>query len=238
MPPSGSGSRTHRSVSARDSKPKTRPTSRFIMAPTVPRIAEERKVRRRRQFVEAAWRCVARTGYRDMTVDAVCTEAKLSKGAFYGYFDQKRSLLVALLEDDAAHLGRVLDELERTEPSNIQRLRSYARAVLEWNQRLGRAQLRADLWTALFTEAAIRDAFALTVQRRRERVRGWVETGIRSGEIEEIPANALASMVLALSDGLMLHASLQPSAFRWANVRRALDTLLAGLAGRRASGNL
>jgi AcrR family transcriptional regulator len=41
---------------------------------------------------------------RDMTVDAVCAEANLSKGAFYGYFNQKRDLLLALFEDDAHHL--------------------------------------------------------------------------------------------------------------------------------------
>jgi AcrR family transcriptional regulator len=167
-----------------------------------------------------------------MTVDDVCSHARLSKGAFYGYFDQKQALLLALLEDDATHLDQILDELERTEPSNVRKLRNYARAVLEWSEGPGRAQLRADLWTALFSVGKIREAFTVSVQRRRERVRGWVEAGIRTGEIAEVPANALASIVLALSDGLMLHASVQPSAFRWANVRRALDMLLTGLERR------
>lgn len=53
----------------------------------MPKIAEERKVARRREFVDAAWRCAATKGFRDMTVDDVCAEADLSKGAFYGYFD-------------------------------------------------------------------------------------------------------------------------------------------------------
>ena len=210
--------------------PLKRPTSRFIIeGNAMPRITEERKARRRQQFIDAAWRCVAGTGYRDMTVDDVCRHARLSKGAFYGYFDRKQALLIALLEDDATHLDHILDELERTEPSNVQRLRSFARAALAWSEGPGKAQLRADLWTALFNESRIRHAFSASIQRRRERVRGWVEAGIRSEEIEDIPANALASIVLALSDGLTLHASLQPSAFRWANVRRALDLLLAGI---------
>ena len=195
----------------------------------MPRITRERKTQRRRQFIDAAWRCVAETGYRDMTVDDVCRQAGLSKGAFYGYFERKQALLIALLEDDATHLDHILDELERAEPSSVQRLRSFARAALEWSEGPGKAQLRADLWTALVSESRIREAFRASMQRRRERVRGWVEAGIRNGAIEEIPANALASIVLALSDGLMLHASLQPSAFRWANVRRALDLLLAGI---------
>jgi len=44
----------------------------------------------------------------------------------------------------------------------------------------------------------------------------------------DLPANALASILLALNDGLMLHRTLGESGFRWANISRALDALLAG----------
>ena len=36
-----------------------------------------------------------------MTVDDVCAEAGLSKGAFYSHFASKRALLDALIDDDA-----------------------------------------------------------------------------------------------------------------------------------------
>ena len=38
------------------------------------------------------------------TVDDICAEAEVSKGAFYGYFSSKQELLIALLEEDAADL--------------------------------------------------------------------------------------------------------------------------------------
>lgn len=195
----------------------------------MPKIAEERKVARRRQFVGAAWRCAATKGFRDMTVDDVCAEANLSKGAFYGYFDQKRDLLVALLEDDAADLEAALEEQDASSSSMLAKLRSYTRAVLKRSEEPGRAQLRADLWTAMLTEEDVKAAFAGSVQRRRTRLRSWIEQAIASGEIPEIPANALASILLALSDGLLLHASIAPTAFRWVNISAALDVLLAGI---------
>lgn len=37
------------------------------------------------------------------------------------------------------------------------------------------------------------------------------------------------SILLAPADGLMLHGALDPSAFRWRNIRRAIDVLLAGI---------
>lgn len=195
----------------------------------MPKIAVEQRAARRRQFIDAAWRCAAIKGYRDMTVDDVCAEARLSKGAFYGYFDQKRDLLIALLQDDAADLDALLEEQDASLRA-VAKLRAYARAVLKRSEEPGRVQLRADLWTAMLTEKDVRSAFADSVQRRRVKLRRWIEQGVATGEVAEIPANALASILLALADGLLLHASIAPTAFRWANIGAALDVVLGGIA--------
>lgn len=42
-------------------------------------------------------------------------------------------------------------------------------------------------------------------------------------------ACAIAAHLLALADGLMLHGALDPGAFRWRNIRRAIDVMLAGI---------
>ena len=196
----------------------------------MPKIAEAKKAARRQQFVDAAWRCAATKGYRGMTVDDVCAEAGLSKGAFYGYFDQKRDLLVALLEDDASVIDSALQHHDASSSSMLAKLRGYARTVLERSDEPGRAQLGADLWAAMLTEKDVAVAFAQSVQRRRETLRSWIEQAVAKGEIIEIPANAFASILLALSDGLVLHASISPTAFRWVNIRSALDVLLGGIA--------
>ena len=195
----------------------------------MPRVPDEYKAQRRQQFIEAAWRCAATSGYRDMTVDDVCAEARMSKGAFYGYFEQKLDLIVALLEDDARELDAILAALGGRSITNVERLRGYTQALLERGEAPGRAQLRADLWTSMLSEKEVADRFSATVQRRRERLRNWIEAAVASGEIVEIRANAFASILLALSDGLLLHSSLQPDAFRWLNILSALDVLLAGI---------
>ncbi len=195
----------------------------------MPKIAEARKVARRQQFIDAAWRCAATKGYRDMTVDDVCAEAGLSKGAFYGYFAQKRDLLVALLQDDASDIDAVLEQQDASSSPILARLRGYARTVLERSEEPGRAQLRADLWATMLTEKEVASAFAESMQRRREKLRSWIEQAVARGEIAEIPANAFASILLALSDGLILHASIAPTAFRWVNIRSALNVLLDGI---------
>jgi AcrR family transcriptional regulator len=185
---------------------------------------------RRQALIDAAWRCAATKRFGDLTVDDVCTAAGVSKGAFYGYFDSKQDLLLALLDQDAAELDRLLDELETADLDPIERLRRVTRAMLELGDQPARVQVRADLWADILTDAEVRARFSATIQRRRVTLRRWIEEGIAAGEVVDVPTNATASILLALSDGLLLHASLDAAAFRWSNIQRALEVLLAALA--------
>src|ERR1039458_5174926 len=54
----------------------------------------------------------ASQGWRDMTIDDVCAEAGLSKGAFYSHFASKRELLEAVVDDDETAVTNALEDLE------------------------------------------------------------------------------------------------------------------------------
>jgi AcrR family transcriptional regulator len=196
----------------------------------MPKLLPETRSERRGLLIDAAWRCAAVQGFRDLTVDDVCAEAGVSKGAFYGYFAHKQELLLALLQDESEAFDRELRAITTASSSGIERVRRFARAMLARGEDTGLVQVRADLWADLLTEEVVREQLAIATQRRRELLRGWIEEAIASGELAAIPANALASILLALTDGLMLHVALDPAAFRWTNIRRAIDQLLAGIA--------
>jgi len=195
----------------------------------MPRITAARKSARRRQLVEAAWRCAAKVGFGDLTVDDICAEARLSKGAFYLYFAQKLDVLLALYEGDADQLDELMAKLDAKEPDHRLRLRRYAHAVLNRGSEPSRVQVGADVWTAMLTEPQIRRAITQRMQARRARLRSWIESAVAEGELVDIPANAFASILLALADGLLIHGSLDPTAFRWANIGKAVDVILGGI---------
>jgi hypothetical protein len=92
-------------------------------------------------------------------------------------------------------------------------------------------QLRADLWSELAADPIVRARFAETVERRRQVLREWITRSIDAGDlgIEQRRANALASILIAMADGLMLHRALDPRGFRWSNIRAVLDALIAGI---------
>jgi len=194
----------------------------------MPKLAEAAKEQRRQHLIDAAWRCVARGGYRTLSVDDVCAEAGLSKGAFYTYFDQKQDLLLALLDEDAAGLADLVADAA-SQPSGIEQIRRFAAAVVDRGSDATVVQLRADLWAEIASDESLRARFLEAMQQRRARLADLIEAAVAAGELVDVPANALAAVFLALGDGLMLHRVLDPSGFRWPNVRRAIDALLEGL---------
>jgi AcrR family transcriptional regulator len=196
----------------------------------VPKLGPETRSERRGALIAAAWRCAAARSIRDLTVDDVCAEAGVSKGAFYGYFAQKRDVLLALLEDDASALDRELARITRCAPSIVGRLSWLMQATLAVGNDPARVQVRAELWAALLTEDDVRRALAGATQRRRDRVQSWIEEAVASGELTGIPSSALASVLLALADGLTLHNALDSDVSAWRNLRRTIDMVLAGIA--------
>jgi TetR/AcrR family transcriptional regulator, repressor for uid operon len=197
----------------------------------VPRLAPDTKAERRQSLIDAARRGVAARGFQSLTVDEVCAEAGVSKGAFYIYFDQKQDLLLALLDDEAAGVDEVMRILQHAHMSGVERVRRFARAMVERGDDPARLQIRADLWAEMSSSPAVREKWVAVVRARRATLKRWVEESVASGELAPIPANALAAIMLALGEGLFLHAGLDPSGFRWINVGKALDAILDGLAG-------
>ncbi len=205
----------------------------------MPRITEDKKEARRQQLLDAARTRLAGRGYRDVSVDEICSAAELSKGTFYGYFESKQAMLLALLDEEMGQLEQSLAEISSRPASKGEtHLREFTRGVLREAEDPGRVQLRADLWALATTDEVVRSRLNEAVARRRALLRDALDRMLERDDLR-LPrelANAVASILLALGDGLVLHSALDPTAFRWANIRHALDILLTDAepnAGRR-----
>jgi AcrR family transcriptional regulator len=194
----------------------------------VPRVSEAERPLRQKRLVDAAWRCLARGSFSDLRVEDICLEAGLSKGSFYGYFASKRDLLYSLVDDDVVVLLTAATEGAQMHGGGGG-LRRFAQAVLRGAEDGARMQLRADIWAEAAHDRELEDRLRHGIARRRAIVRGWVEQEIEAGTMAHVPANALASVLLALADGLTLHSRVDRDGFRWENVHVALKAMLSGL---------
>jgi AcrR family transcriptional regulator len=200
----------------------------------VPKLLDSTREQRRRQILDAAWRCIARQGFRDLTVDDVCADAGVSKGAFYSHFASKESLLMGLIADDAASIAKIAEDPATLSLSPVQRIRKVTESTLMQGADPARVQLRADVWGAMQTYPAVRTAVSAAVAERQRVLRQWIDEAVRNGEMSiDFPPNALAALLVAISDGLVLHYALDPHAFRWGKISKAVDGLLDGVATNR-----
>jgi len=197
----------------------------------VPKITESQREARRRAFLAAALECLRNQSYRDVTVDTICALAGTSKGSFYLYFASKKELLLALLDEQAAAFEQQIGRLERRSDSSAAFLRAFAHSQFRRVRDPANVQLHADLWGLAATEPDIGARLAEVNARQRTLLAGWIERSIEQGAIPLDPAlaHAFAAALLALTEGLVVHRSLDPAAFHWTRIGTLLDTALTAI---------
>lgn len=134
-----------------------------------------------------------------------------------------------MLDDDAAALNVELRRITETSPTALERVRRLVHQLLEHDENPARIQVHVHLWTEFLTDYEVRPRLAGATDQRREAVTSWIQAGVGCGELKAIPEADLTSILLALSDGLMLHGALDPDA-RWnCDIRGGIDLLLSGI---------
>jgi AcrR family transcriptional regulator len=89
-------------------------------------INPEEHEMRRAQILNAAERLIYTQGYEQMSIQDILVEQKISKGAFYHYFDSKQALLEAVIERMAKQVIQLLlpitQDEQLTAPDKLHRV--------------------------------------------------------------------------------------------------------------------
>lgn len=147
----------------------------------MPPVSERYRQARRAQIVDAAARCVARSGFRGTSMSDVFAESGLSAGAVYGYFSGKDDLLTAVVDQVVAELGGAIDRVCRTpEPPPLDEVVEQVLGILDRAGPDGSlARLAVQIWAEAVAAPALharlagyyrqaRLAFADLARRYRE----------------------------------------------------------------------
>jgi AcrR family transcriptional regulator len=208
---------------------------------------QQQQAETRQRLLRAAAKVFARHGFDGASLDQVAEEAGYTKGAVYSNFASKDELFTALIEahcQDSLEQTRRMLESPGTADERLQRIgdrlvdqivgdRDWTRLFMEfWTQSLRDPKLRRRFLAAW---GATRAGFThLIEQRARE-----------SGTSLALPADQLASVAMALTNGLALQMLLDPRLIRPATFGAALSLLVSGTAepleahtpARRSRGN-
>jgi len=74
----------------------------------VPQVREAYREARRKQIIDAAYRCFAEKGFQKATMRDICKEANLSVGAVYNYFRGKDDIIAASGEEEQRRIATMI----------------------------------------------------------------------------------------------------------------------------------
>lgn len=96
-------------------------------------VKEEKFANRRNEILDAAQMLIYSKGYEQMTIQDILEALRISKGAFYHYFESKQALLEAIIERTTQEGIKVLQPiLEDDNLSALEKFHKFFDAAARW----------------------------------------------------------------------------------------------------------
>ncbi len=183
----------------------------------------------RAHILEAALRRFANHGYSAASVDEICAEAGVSKGAFYHHFPSKQALFLELLNEwldtiDAGFEAARKDSVPETLRAFTEMLPGIFAAAD------GRLPMFLEFWLQASRDETIWQATVAPYQRYQQYFTTLVEQGQAEGSLRaELDAGSAAKAIVGLAVGLLLQGLLTAEADWQKTARVSMEVLLNGL---------
>jgi AcrR family transcriptional regulator len=179
----------------------------------------------RQGLVDEARKLFARRGYHAASLDEVCDQAEVTKGALYHHFANKEALFLAVLDDVEKDLVRAGTTASESTGDMWDQVRIGCQAFLDACVHPNTGRILIEARTALVWERARQ------IERRYLDVLGdMLANAAAEGIIETTRPAILAQMLFGLfaESASMIARAPDPSVERH-DVGQELDTILAGL---------
>ena len=168
-----------------------------------PRIASSV---RRAEIMDAAMRCLQRTGYRKLSMDDIVKESGLSKGTIYWHFKNKKELFITLFEGMLNQAVTGFTPLLSNDMPASEKLYSILSSVSQVaDEELQFASLPLTLITELLNDDDFIERYQTIINNLAEEIMAIIQQGIDTGEFKEVDTFEAAWAFMSAYDGLLLY---------------------------------
>ena len=193
-------------------------------------MTQARAEETRSRIMSAAAEYFSTRGYNASSVDDICREAGVSKGAFYHHFPSKQAIFLALLQDWLKGLEpAIAGARQGSVPDTFIRMTGMLPVILASAQ--DRLPIFLEFWLQASRDRAIWKATIAPYRHYQELFSDLVEEGIREGSIKPVDPRATAQIIVSMAVGLLLQGILDPRGADWRKVaEQSMQVLMTGLA--------
>lgn len=183
----------------------------------------------RARILEAALGRFALQGYDAASIDGICVEAGVSKGAFYHHFTSKQAVFLELLEAWLAAIDTGLQAVRQ--PSVPETLMAMTGTLPSIFASAGEhLPMFLEFWRQASRDPEVWEATNAPYRRYQDYFAALIAEGIREGSFAPVDARAFAQLIVSLAVGLLLQGLIDPEGADWGAVgKESMQVILKGL---------
>ena len=175
--------------------------------------------------MDAAIRLFSTRGFNAASVDDICTEAGISKDAFYHHFESKRALFLALLDGWLQAIDNAIEaSKDKTAPETFMQM---TEAFPDIFKTAGDGlPMFLEFWLQASRDKTIWEASIAPYRRYHKYFVSLIKKGVEEGSFVEVDPELTSRMIVSTAMGLFLQSLLDPKGANWERVARESTNLL------------
>lgn len=197
-------------------------------------MPQQRGEETRGRILDAAVKRFAMAGYDAASVDDICAEAGVSKGAFYHHFPTKQAVFLALMQGWLAMIDIGMETVRKdTVPETLISMTNLLPGVFAAAE--NRLPMFLEFWLQASRDETVWKAIIAPYRHYQDFFSRLILDGMAEGSIKPVDAPVAAQVVVSLAVGLVLQGVLDPHGADWEKTaRESMQILMNGLANKTA----
>jgi AcrR family transcriptional regulator len=180
---------------------------------------QQRSEETQARILEAAVKQFSVSGFNKASVDDICEQAGISKGAFYHHFKTKQDVFLALLDGWLQTFDQAIDASKnQTVPETFQQLTEYFPYIFE--SAGDNLPMFLEFWLQASRDETIWDASIAPYRRYHKYFVSLIKKGITEGSFADVDPDLAGRLIISAAMGLLLQSLLDPEGANWTKVAR------------------
>jgi AcrR family transcriptional regulator len=190
---------------------------------------KDRADQRINQIVEATIRCIADSGYENLTMQSISDYSGLSRGAINHYFKKKEDILVAVLATLDRKLFKLVDD-KLKDTSHLE-TDDYMRLRLSLTFELAKDDpafmfVITDFLSLAMNNPVYRDGIRKFFKKYRYLSSVGLKPGLESGEYRDVIPESIGTIVMAVIFGVGIQWVLDKESFDFNDVTKIAEDMV------------
>ena len=186
---------------------------------------QQRSEETRAQIIKSAIKLFSTHGYTAASVDDICKDAGISKGAFYHHFESKQALFLALLDGWLTTIDNAIEaSRENTVPETFMQMTDAFPYIFKT---AGEGlPMFLEFWLQASRDEKIWQASIAPYRRYHKYFTALIKKGVDEGSFVEVDPEIASRLIVSTAMGLLLQSLLDPKGAKWEKVARESTTML------------